>query len=91
MMVLVVLLGWFLGFAGLALHLYTVLVDYEGFGFWSAFLAFLFPVLAQIYYSYKTIAVTGLFLNFYTFWVGLYLLGWLAWIMSAIIAGRRHG
>ena len=91
MTALLAMFGWLLGVAGAVLHLYTVLIAYEGFGFLSALLAFLFPVFSQLYYSYKTIAVTGLFLNFYTFWVGLYLLGCLAWFALAFVVGRRHG
>lgn len=49
-----------MGPATLALHLFTVLIAYERFGFLSALMAFALPVLAELYYVVKTISATGL-------------------------------
>lgn len=81
---------WGLGLAGLALHLFTVLIAYEWAGFLSAMLAFAMPLLAEIYYVVKTITVTGLWLNFYTEWVLLYLAGTAVTFTMMVIAGKRN-
>lgn len=68
------ILGWITGgfagismfvvmFGGVAIHLMTVLVAYQVSGFGSAFLAFMFPVGATIYWIVKLFNMTGHFFS----------------------------
>jgi len=63
-------------FAGLALHVYTILVAFKFSGFLAAILSFIFPIIAQIYWFVATWVKTESLINPYTFYVLVYL-GWL--------------
>lgn len=55
--------------AGIALHLYTILVAYQVSGFFSAFLALIFPVFAELYWLAKSWWTSGEFVNGYSIYV----------------------
>jgi hypothetical protein len=63
--------------SGIALHLYTILFAYKASGFFSALLTLIFPIIAQVFWIFKTWHITGEFINGFSFYVMVYL-GWLA-------------
>jgi hypothetical protein len=74
-------------FAGLCLHLYTILFAYQASGFLAALLSLIFPVLAQIYWVVATWIKTEQFINAYSWYVVVYL-GWLiAAFVLVLVAG----
>jgi hypothetical protein len=62
----VVAIGWL---AGIALHLYTILLAYSISGLPAAALSLVFPILSQLYWIYKTWALSGNLINGYSFYV----------------------
>ncbi len=87
-MIFLMIFGWLLGIGGVALHLFTVLIAFERYGFLSATIAFVMPFIAQMYFVFKTITVTGAWINFYTFWVACYLAACAAWAVLAVLSER---
>lgn len=76
-----------------ALHLYTILVAYQVYGFVAAFLALVAPAISEIALFILLWIKTENFLNGYNFYVIVYLL-WLAFGLVCVALGTylsEHG
>lgn len=73
-------------FSGLFLHLYTILFAYKVSGFIAAVIALVMPVLAQIYCVFVAWYKTGEFINWYSFYVFVYI-GYFVFSMLVIALG----
>lgn len=80
---LLIAITWF---AGVCLHLYTILFAYKVSGFIAAAIALLLPVLAQIYWVLAAWYKTDEFINGYSFYVFVYL-GYLVFSISVVAFG----
>jgi hypothetical protein len=63
--------GTYIGTA--ALHLYTILIAYQVWGFFAATLALCLPLVAEVFCFIALWVKSGVFLNGYSFYVLLYL------------------
>lgn len=59
---------------GLAIHLFTTYLAFQTSGIISALFTFIFPPLSELFWLWRFWSWTGEFFNFYTQWVGLYVL-----------------
>ena len=62
-----------LPFAGLCLHLFTIIFAYAASGFFAALLTLVLPVLSQVYWLIWAWNSTGNLVNGFSGWVFLYL------------------
>jgi hypothetical protein len=71
--------------SGLAIHLFTTYLAFQVSGFITALITFMFPPLSQLYWIWAFWDATGIFFNFFTQWVLLYIVAIvLGYILIAI-------
>lgn len=68
-------MGFVVPFGAVAFHVYTVITAYQLSGFGSAIIAFIFPILSELWYSWKIWGIAETFWNVYTLRFVL-LVGW---------------
>ncbi|PKN35613.1 MAG: hypothetical protein CVU61_01980 [Deltaproteobacteria bacterium HGW-Deltaproteobacteria-19] len=71
---------------GIVIHGITVIIAYKFAGLLSAIVSIFFPVLAQAYWVYKIWAISGVFLNWYTIMIIVYLGLWVIFFFACALA-----
>lgn len=67
-----------LAILGVAMHVWTIVIAYGVSGFGSAILAFIFPVLAELYWGIRVCVMSGTVLNLYCISLLVYLAMWIS-------------
>jgi hypothetical protein len=67
-----------LAILGVAIHVWTIIIAYGVSGFWFAILAFIFPVLAELYWGFRVWIMAGTIINLYCISLLVYLGMWIS-------------
>jgi len=71
---------------GICLHVITIVISFKFAGLFAAIISACLPVLAQIYWVYKIWSVTGVFLNWFSILILIYLALWVVFIGACALA-----
>ncbi len=81
------LVYFILGIAGVAIHLWTILIALGSSGFTAALITFIAPVVSQFYWAYYSYQITHTIFNTYLVALAAYIALWIVFFLISFIAG----
>lgn len=76
-------------FVGSLIHLWTTIIAYMETGFIGSAITFFLPIIAQIYWFFASVNISGAFINTYSIIIMVYLILWVI-VLGITVIGKQE-